>query len=112
MGAIENIKEIADLVKKLGDIDLYRKIIELEQEIFDLSRKNLKYKEDIDELKGLLSIKQTIKFSKPFYFIEGDQQPYCPKCWEVEKVLVHLTDTTDPNYHHCPNCDKTFGDRY
>jgi hypothetical protein len=111
MGAIENIKEIADLVKKLGDIELYRKIIELEQEIFELSRHNLKYKGDIEELKSLLTKIKNVKYSKPFYYSEGDPHPYCPKCWEVEKVLVHLTDSMDPNYHHCPNCDKIFGNR-
>ena len=111
MGAIENIKEIADLVKKLGDVELYRKIVELEQEIFELSRQNLDNKKEIEELKRLLSVKQNIKFSKPYYFVEGDPEPYCPKCWEVEKVLVHLTDTIDRNFHHCPNCDKTFGYR-
>jgi hypothetical protein len=36
MGAVENIKEVADLVKKFNDIELNRRILNLENE--DLSR--------------------------------------------------------------------------
>jgi hypothetical protein len=36
MGIIENAKDIADLIKKAGDIELYRKICALEGEIIDL----------------------------------------------------------------------------
>jgi hypothetical protein len=36
MGAVENTKEVADLVKKFNDIELNRRILNLENE--DLSR--------------------------------------------------------------------------
>ncbi len=38
MGITDNAEEIADLIKKVGDIELYRKIVELEGEIVDLTR--------------------------------------------------------------------------
>ncbi len=108
MGAIENIKEIADLVKKIGDMDLYRKIVELEQEVFEVSRQNLKHQTEIEKLKELLSIKQKINYVKPLYYIEGDKNPYCPKCWEVDKILVHLIESASPTHVRCPNCEKSF----
>ena len=37
MGAVENIKDIADLVKKFNDIELNRRILNLENEVLDLS---------------------------------------------------------------------------
>ena len=37
MSIINNAKEIADLIKKIGDVELYRKIIELEGEIIELT---------------------------------------------------------------------------
>jgi hypothetical protein len=40
MSIINNVKEIADLVQKAGDIELYRKIIELEGELIELTRSN------------------------------------------------------------------------
>jgi hypothetical protein len=38
MGAVENMKEIADFVKKFNDIELNRCILNLENEVLDLSR--------------------------------------------------------------------------
>ena len=43
MGAVENIKEVADLVKKFNDIELNRRILNLENE--DLSRDNRRAEE-------------------------------------------------------------------
>lgn len=108
MGAVENIKEIADLIKKIGDIDLYRKIVELEQEVFELSRQNRIYQSEIEDLKNLFNVKQNIKYVGQVYYVEGDPDPYCPKCWEVSKALVHLTESASPSFGHCPNCNKSF----
>jgi thymidine phosphorylase len=111
MGIIENAKEVADLVKRIGDIDLYRKIIELEGEIIELTRQNRNQQEEIEELKKLVNKKQDMKFVKPFYYIDGDHQPFCPKCWEVNALSVHLTGpvyvTSGPRYD-CPNCKSFF----
>jgi hypothetical protein len=35
MGVVENMKEVADLIKKIGDIELNRKIVNLEGELID-----------------------------------------------------------------------------
>jgi hypothetical protein len=37
MSAVENIKEIADLIKKYNNIELNRKILALEDEVIDLT---------------------------------------------------------------------------
>lgn len=108
MGAVENIKEIADLIKKIGDIDLYRKIVELEQEVFELSRQNRIYQNEIDDLRKLLNLKQKIKHVGQVYYVEEDPDPHCPRCWEVSNILVHLTESASPSFGHCPSCNKSF----
>jgi hypothetical protein len=40
MGVIENMKDIAELIKRAGDIELYRKMVESEGEVIDLTREN------------------------------------------------------------------------
>ena len=114
MSIVENVKEVADLVKKLGDVDLYRKIVELEQEVFDLTRQNRKQEEEIVRLNELVITKQKMIFQKPFYFIENDEYPYCPKCWEVDRVTVHLVGPMKlgpGRRYDCPNCKEFFIDR-
>jgi hypothetical protein len=112
MGLIDNVKEVADLVKKVGDVELYRKIVELEQEIFELSRENRIQKDRIDQLEKMLTQIKDMKFNKPFYYLTGDPNPYCPKCWEVATLSVHLTGpikmSSGQEKYDCPNCNNYF----
>ena len=52
MSIINRIKDIADLIKKLNDIELYRKIVELEGDIIELTRINRDLEERVSELKN------------------------------------------------------------
>ena len=113
MSIISNAKEIAELVKKLGDIDLYKKIVELEGEIIELTREKHSVEEQNEELKRSLKISKEMTFQAPAYFAEEDRVPYCPKCWEIEKRAVHMiTADKDPNnrqrYFECPSCRTGF----
>jgi hypothetical protein len=38
MGAVENVKEIADLIGKFQDNEFNRRILKLEEEVIDLTR--------------------------------------------------------------------------
>jgi len=111
MGIIENIKDIGNLVQKMGNMDLYRKIIELEGEVVGLTRENLEMEKKIEELNTLLETKKAMTFRPPFYFQEGDSQPFCPKCWEADRKAIHLDGPSDvlagPRYD-CPNCKNHF----
>jgi hypothetical protein len=109
MSVITNVKEIADLIKKAGDIELYRKIIELEGEIIELTRKNRDLEDQVNELKDLLNTAKKMEFRKPFYWIEGDPTPLCPRCWESEKLAIHLVDlNTMGNPWDCKKCSSRY----
>lgn len=56
MSVIDNIKEIAGLIKKVGDIELYRKIIELEGELIELTREKRNLEERVADLGKQLEI--------------------------------------------------------
>ncbi len=107
MSIIDRAKEIADLIKKLDDIELYRKIVELEGEIFELTRANRGLEDEVSELKQVLTASKEMRFKKPLYYSGDDPQPYCPKCWEVNKRAVHLfgpKGVAGRTYFTCPNC--------
>ena len=107
MGILDNAKEIADLIKKAGDIELYRKIIELEGEIIDLTRENRDLVENNRELRELLDIKDKLTYRKPFYYQEGDDVPYCPRCWESDRKCVHVIGpdiSIEGPVYRCPGC--------
>src|SRR5258708_39238768 len=90
MGVLDNVKEVGGLVKKIGDIVLYRKSVNAEGEVMELTRQLRIAQERVRELAGALSFKQKLVFKVPFYFADGDLVPYCPRCWEVAQKSVHM----------------------
>lgn len=50
MGAVENVKEIADLIGKFHDIELNRRILKLEEQVLDLTRDKRRAEEKVEEL--------------------------------------------------------------
>jgi hypothetical protein len=111
MSVLENMKEVAELVKKLGDIDLNRKIVNLEGEVLDLTRDKRRAEAKIEELEELLKTKQALKFKAPFFWSEGDNTPFCPSCWEGRITAVHLflnSDNSERTVWDCPNCKHRY----
>jgi hypothetical protein len=100
MGVVENMKDVADLIKKFGDIELNRRILKLEEEVMDLSRDRRRAEEKIEELELALKFKQDLRFSTPFYWLAGDRVPYCPVCWEDKKKAIHIV------YNHTNNAGE------
>jgi ribosomal protein S27AE len=114
MSILTDAKEVADLVKKLGDIELYRKIVELEGQILELTREKRETENALEQLRASLKLRDEMVFKKPFYFRAGDKVPHCPNCWEVKSLAVHLDGPTKvmagPRYD-CHNCQTTIIDK-
>lgn len=118
MGIIENAKDIADIIKKAGDIELYRKIVELEGEIIDLTREKRSLEEIISEkdkeiqrIKDALELKpKLIKQYDAYYQIndkgEATGEPYCMHCWEVNHKAIYLF-SSGPN-NRCHSCQTGY----
>jgi hypothetical protein len=114
MSVIDNAKEIVALIKKLDDIELYRRIVELEGEIIELTRAKRETELQVEHLQETLKTQEQMRFMKPFYYMGRDPVPFCPQCWEANKITVHLQGpirvTAGPRYD-CHNCKSTFIDR-
>jgi hypothetical protein len=111
MGIVENIKDAADLAKKVGDLELYRKIVHLEGEVMDLTRENRQAQQKIEELQKALGLKAKMIFKQPFYYQDGDDVPFCPRCYEKDVQAVHVVlafDTPERIGWNCPECKQGF----
>lgn len=102
MGVVDNVKEVADLVKKLGDIELYRKIVELEEEVLALNRDNRNLSDQVSNLQQKLSFSSKLTHKPPLYYAENDPAPFCPRCWENDQKPIHLVGQN--NQYDCPLC--------
>jgi hypothetical protein len=112
MGVLENMKEVADLVKKVGDIDLNRKIVALEGEVQDLTRAKRQLETRVEEQDRIIQLRKDLKFKEPFYYLEGDETPYCPGCFEgLKHLAVHVVfgnKMTNQTRWDCPFCQHTY----
>jgi hypothetical protein len=95
MNIIVNVKEIADLVKKTGDIELFKKIIGLESEIIELKKDNRRLTGQVAQLQTSLKNKDRMEFHEPFYFLKGDDVPFCPRCWERDELALHMVSDSE-----------------
>ena len=60
-------------------------------------------------MEDLLATEKEIEFRKPFYYRKNDPVPYCARCWEVDKKLVHLDGpyyVENIEMYDCNNCDN------
>jgi hypothetical protein len=111
MSILSDAKEIADLVQKIGDIDLYRKIVELEGQILELTKQKRDADEKVEKLTQALAFKETLTFKSPVYFAKGEPTtPYCPKCWEGQRLASHLKppDIYNTMAWTCLQCEAKF----
>jgi predicted RNase H-like nuclease (RuvC/YqgF family) len=115
MGAVENVREFSEFVKKFNDIELNRRILALENEVLDLSREKRRAEEKVEELERALKLNKELVFRAPFYYLDGDATPYCPGCWEARKTAIHLHRARRPlpagDVMYCPTCKNDYRNR-
>lgn len=120
MGLYEGIKDMAKVLQKAGNIDLYSKLIdlgaqalEMQNEIARLTNENLKLKES----KHLSD--KVERYSEPFITLNGEKEHvlYCARCWgDTEKLIqVRCYDNGEFKCCKCNNngvYDKNKKERY
>ena len=109
MGVVEDIREVADHIRKSGDIDLWRKIINTEEKVVELTRQLRAAESRAEELEDALKFKKKLNFKAPFYYADGDVIPFCPKCWEADKKAIHMLHiftNEESTRHDCAECGK------
>ena len=91
MGVIDTAKEAVQLVQKIDNIELYRKILDLYADAQKMVQDNGKLRDRIKELETALAIKDTLVFEDNHYFVVKDgtkDGPYCTLCWDTDRKLV------------------------
>lgn len=111
MGLYENMKELVSLIQKADNLELQKKLLDLQNDVMALTDENSQLKKKLEELQRTTLLAQELRFESPFYFRTGDHIPHCSRCWEVDKRLIHLTGPQQPiagERWDCPQCDKHF----
>jgi len=112
MGILDNAKEVAELVKKYNDLDLYQKIVDLRDEIFKLREENLALRGRAKELEKSKDISSRLRRDGNVYRLKeadgSESGPYCMTCWDADRKLVNVIISKDRfgTHFRCYNCKK------
>jgi hypothetical protein len=97
---------------RLGDADLYRKIVELQAEVVQQAGENFQLKKQVKELEESIAFSGKLTYKAPYYFAENDFTPYCPTCWEDHRKAVHLARSPATTWITCGRCHSAFTTSY
>lgn len=112
MAIVEHAKEIADLIRKYNDLELYQKIVDLRDEIFSLREENIALRAKVKELETVEDIAPRLSRDGNVYYLsepDGSKKgPFCMPCWDAERKLVNLLVKKDRwgTHIHCNRCNK------
>lgn len=93
MSIINHAKELADLIKKYNDQELYERIISLREEILELREENIQLRERVKTLEEAHALRGKLLRKGNYYVLEDDPEEnniYCLSCWDYDKKLISL----------------------
>lgn len=103
MGLYDNIKEIANVVQKADNIELYKQLLDIGKEALDMQETISNLKEENKRLKDELNLnKKIIRHKGKLYItLDGDNNEihYCSNCWGNYKKLIQLRE--DDECYYC-----------
>ena len=111
MSLYDGIKDVAKVIQKADNIDLYRQLLDLGAQALDMQSEIERLTKENRELREAQELKtKIIRHDEPFITLEGhpDSEMYCSTCYAKERVLIQVKRYQN-GYFCCPNC-KTSGD--
>lgn len=122
MGIVEDVREAVKLVQQVDNIDLYRKILDLQAEVQKMVQQNREKDETISRLEQALELKGKMVCEHSAYFLvdeEGNKKdgPFCTNCWDNEHATRRLVGGCRPkdkqggfnlSWVQCPKCKVPF----
>lgn len=108
MKLYDGIKDVANIIQKADNVDLYKKLIDLSAQALDLQDENTKLIEEINKLKYKEDIRSKICRHKETYVTIKDDENnimYCACCWDADDKLIQVNTHDDCEYV-CPHCNN------
>lgn len=110
MNLIETVKAIANITKKIGDIELNSKIIDLQSDVLELLEENHRLRQEIANNENEDKIENSLFVKGHFYYRKNNELedgPFCTACWDNNKKLIrcHISESFGGvKMADCPVC--------
>jgi regulator of replication initiation timing len=112
MGIVDNFKDLFKIADAANNVDLYKKLSELQTRVMELEDDNRQLRDEKSQLQQTLDLREKMYFKEPFYYQDGDETAFCPACFESNKhEAVHVvfeSTNSEATYWRCPACQTDY----
>ena len=110
MGLYDGIKDVANIIQKADNIELYKKLIDLCAQALEMQEELAMLKLENRELKEQKSIADKIeRHEEPYITLKNDVPHilYCSHCWDSNRKLIQ-GKCNSSGQMYCPECKERF----
>ena len=104
------IKNVADIVKKGENLELYGTLLDLYEKALELQGENKELKEQLKSRDQVEKIRvRVIRHPQPVITLTDDEDHiyYCAHCWDSKNQLIQVNTEPKPAEFSCPACKNT-----
>jgi len=106
MGLYDGIKDVAKVIQKADNIELYQKLLDLGQQALDMQDEIAKLKAENAELKKASDLESRIERHQGLFItLAGEELMYCSRCWDSGKLLIQVKKNKSNGRFKCPFCN-------
>lgn len=115
MGIKDSVSAAVSVVKQVHDAklqaELYARIIDLQNECFELQQSRDDAIRKATELEGRIKSRSKIRLHGEAYMLTDElgERPICPHCFEKSNHVVRLTGHSHSGSSECTICKTWFG---
>jgi len=115
MDPLSTLRKIRRIISNTADRELVKLILDLQKEVFAIESHNLELASELASLKLQLDLpaRMHTRPQSDYYFLDGDDVPFCPKCWESRGNAIHLRAPVSAGgrtRRECRVCKETYWD--
>jgi hypothetical protein len=102
---IGTAKELALMIQKLDNLDLLKRMVELQEQVYELVLQNRDVKDENRLLSEKLATREQMEFRKNAYW-RSDEGPFCPRCFDTQTLVVRMLSSKGfaPQCPECKTC--------
>ena len=108
MGLYEGIKDVAKVIQKADNVELYKQLLDLSAQALDMQNEISRLSVENTELKKLRDIESRIeRHLEPYVTLKDEpiQILYCSRCWDYEQKLIQVKSYNNGKFE-CPHCEN------
>ncbi len=106
MRLLQIARDLLRAIKGNSGIDVQEKVIELQAGILEMQQQIGELQKENLVLREQMATAGALRYRSNCYWRDDhpDPGPFCARCWDLEKQLIHLGPTFDPKVLGCPRC--------